>query len=61
MDLLRQADRLASACRVVDLLGICPANLNPSFWCPLGDDGICENVTSEDWLLVLKQVEDTKK
>lgn len=53
----KQAEWLASVCHAIDTQGVCPANLIPSFWCPLGDDGICENVKADDWLVVLKKAE----
>ena len=57
----KQADWLASVCHATHKQGLCPANVSPSFWCPLGDDGSCENVTGDDWLAVLKRVEEKKK
>ena len=57
---LKQAEWLASVCHAIDTQGVCPANVTTSFWCPLGVDGICENVTADDWLVVMQRVEKKK-
>ena len=56
----KHAEWLASACHDLEKRGVCPANVTLT-WCPMGDDGICENVTSEDWLEVLKKVEEERQ
>ena len=51
------ADFLTFICSNISLHKFCPAKHISDFLCPLGDDGICENIKISDWESELRRVE----
>ena len=54
------ADFLTFVCSNISIHNFCPAKHIPDFLCPLGDDGICENIKISDWESELKRQEGGK-
>lgn len=54
------AEELVRVCHAITSQGECPARDNPTLLCPIGDDGICENVTVADWIFILMRMKDAR-
>lgn len=52
------ADFLTFVCSTKSQHVYCPAKYIDEYLCPLGDDGICENIKISDWEAELKRVQE---
>lgn len=55
--LKEMAEFLTFVCSTKSQHVYCPAKHIDGYLCPLGDDGICENIKISDWESELKRVE----